>query len=59
MAVKENGFFRTRSSYQDLSQAESVDQVFKEIVAGKLSKRQALLDNLAEREAGKQARGAE
>jgi len=59
VAVKENGFFRTPSSYQVLSQAESVDQLFKEIVAGKLSKRQALLDKLAEREAGTQAGGPE
>ncbi len=59
VAVKERGFFRERPSYKDISQSESVDQMFKEFVEGKLRKREALPDQLAEREARTQTGGVE
>jgi FkbM family methyltransferase len=59
IAVKEHGFFRQRSSYRNISGSEPVDQVLNEAVTRKLSKRQALLDQLGERKARTQIGGVE
>ena len=52
VAVKEDSFFRTPASYTSLAHPESVRQVFENIIAGKLRKRQLLLERLGERTAG-------